>query len=594
MKIDELGEIEMDFIPLSDDAESLASKAMISFEERSAYLLDKQIQKDLSKDLYGGMAIANLSKAMYVEASNQSLVRSAEWFEHPHPYGRDPQGESDFAAIKLIRALYQFEDTGLLQVATISTIRNFYMSHNFESKYKSENHMLLFHTSRYLAAQKYPQECFKAYGKKGGELLEEEGKLLREYLVFRAKRGWAEFDSSSYMPEVMECLLCLYDFASDLELVKLAEMMLDLLLLDMVCDSLDGLYGGAHGRIYAQVALDHARSGTFPLYYLYFGHGYRGEIQGPCLIAAICSGYRPRKQIYEIALGRTQPYVHQESKHLHCITCETPHKKLPQEEGSINKYTYFTPRYIIGAVNFQDSYRLGSEAGWYAHHQQHQWDLSLVEDTTLKIFSHHPGHQGTEGSEHGYWTGDLGCGCGHFFGEKNVVLTMYQIPQGQELHWIHVHVPRVAFDEVEEEGNYLFLRKSEVYISLFIHNGYDWTEDGEYARREIRSQGRCNAVICEVGDDMSIPDFATFRRTILQNRVVFDPVNMQLSYRSSSVGELSMDKSKRTVNGEKVTFPYPTYNGPYMFSAFNSGIIEVRSNEKKSTYDFNQITDRQE
>jgi hypothetical protein len=584
----------MEYIRLSDDAESLANKAIDSLEKRSVYLLDRLIQKEMSKDLYGGIAIANLSKGIYVEACNQRLLRTAEWFEHPHLYGRDPQGEPDFAAIKLIRALYQFEPIGLLQEATSSSIRNFYLNHDFESKYKSENHMLLFHTSRYLAAQKYPQESFKAYGKKGRELLEEEGKLLREYLVFRAKRGWAEFDSSSYLPEVMECLLCLYDFADDSELVKLAEMMIDLLLLDMVCDSLDGLYGGAHGRIYAPVALDHARSGTFPLYYLYFGHGYRGEIQGSCLIAAICSGYRPHQQIYEIALGRTQPYVHQESKHLHCITYETPHKRLPQEEGSINKFTYYTPRYIIGAVNFQDSYRLGSEAGWYAHHQQHQWDLSLVEATTLKIFSHHPGHHGTEGSEHGYWTGDLGCGCGHFFGEKNVVMAMYQIPEEQALHWIHVHVPRNAFDEVEEERNYLFLRKSGIYISLYMHNGYEWTEEGEYAGREIRSHGRSNAVICEVGDEMTFQDFDSFRKAILQNCVAFDPVSLQLSYGSSSVGELSMDKSKRTINGETVTFPYPTYDGPYMFSAFNSGIIEVRSNGIKATYDFNQITVRQE
>ncbi|TXK77659.1 hypothetical protein [Paenibacillus sp. N3.4] len=158
----------MDYIRLSDDAELLASNAMASHEDRSSFLLDRQIQPDVSKDLYGGTAIANLSRAIYVEESNQSLVRTAKWFVHPHLYGRDPQGESDFAAIKLIRALYQFEATGLLQEETIRTIRQFYLNDEFESKYKSENHMLLFHTSRYLAAQKYPQEDFRAYGKMAG------------------------------------------------------------------------------------------------------------------------------------------------------------------------------------------------------------------------------------------------------------------------------------------------------------------------------------------------------------------------------------------------------------------------------------------
>ncbi|MNI05554.1 hypothetical protein D3C73_585080 [compost metagenome] len=80
----------------------------------------------------------------------------------------------------------------------------------------------------------------------------------------------------------------------------------------------------------------------------------------------------------------------------------------------------------------------------------------------------------------------------------------------------------------------------------------------------------------------------------MQNHVAFDPVSMQLSYSSSSEGKLWMDRSQRTINGERVTFPYPTYNGPYMYSAFNSGVIEVRSNGTKATYDFNQITVRQE
>jgi hypothetical protein len=337
------------------------------------------------------------------------------------------------------------------------------------------------------------------------------------------------------------------------------------------------------------VALDHGRSGTFVIYYLYFGHGYREKVKTNCLIDALLSSYRPHPVIEEIALGRSRPYVHRESKHLHCITCETPHKRLPQEEGSINKYTYYTPRYILGAVNFQYPYGPDSEAGWYAHHQQHQWDLSFPQDTDLKIFSHHPGHFGTEGSEHGYWTGDLGCGCGQFFCEKNVVMAMYQIPQDQPMDWIHVHVPREAFDEVVEEGKYIFLRKSGVYISLYIHNGYEWTETGEFAGKEVKSFGRNNALICEVGEESSFQDFTSYRKSILQNRISFDSVNQQLSYNSSQVGDLTMDRTKRMVRGEEEVFPYPTYEGPYLYSSFNSGVIEARTNRKKIIYDFNKI-----
>ncbi|MDF2924583.1 MAG: hypothetical protein K0R57_3497 [Paenibacillaceae bacterium] len=557
---------------------------------RQELLLNMLVKEDMSADFYASAAIANLSKGLHVEASNRRLVRTAEWFEHPHPSGRDLQGEPDFAAIKLVRALYQFGGTTLLEARTEQAMAEFFLQSQFESKYKSENHMLLFHASRYLAAQKYPGQWFAAYGKTGEELLGEDGAFLHRFLVFRARRGWAEFDSCCYLAPVMECLLCLYDFSCNGKLKQLAGMMLDVLMLDMVCDSLDGLYGGAHGRIYGHHALDHARGAVFPLYYLYFGHSYGSALRSNCLIDALLSAYRPHAVVREIAGGRTLPYTHRESKHLHSITCEPPHVQLPQEEGSINKYTYVTPRYVMGAVNYQDPYRAGSEASWYAHHQQHQWDLTLAGGTDWKIFSHHPGHSGTEGSEHGYWTGDLGCGCGQFFGERNVVMAMYRIPAEQEFAWIHLHVPRAVFDEVTEAGNYLFLHKEGTYVSLYLHNGYEWTEEGEYAGRELICRGAVHAVICEAGIQEDFGSFAAFCEAVQKNEIGFDPAAMSLSYVSAQAGQLHMDGSGRTLNGRRVAFPYPTYDGPYMQSAYDSGVITAGINGKRLIYDFNRVS----
>ena len=96
-----------------------------------------------------------------------------------------------------------------------------------------------------MAAQALPQEYFNAYRATARDLLRGDGEWLKAAIRFRAEQGWGEFDSAVYYRVDMECLLCLYDFAQDVEIKRLAGMMLNLMLADMVVDSLAGMYGGA-------------------------------------------------------------------------------------------------------------------------------------------------------------------------------------------------------------------------------------------------------------------------------------------------------------------------------------------------------------
>ena len=66
-------------------------------------------------DIYGSGAIACLMLGRETAEANARIRRVAEWFEHPHPYNRDPMGENDFAAIKLCRALHMFAESPLLE-----------------------------------------------------------------------------------------------------------------------------------------------------------------------------------------------------------------------------------------------------------------------------------------------------------------------------------------------------------------------------------------------------------------------------------------------------------------------------------------------
>lgn len=536
-------------------------------------MIDELIESDINADAYGGRCIARLLfDANAGESEIARLNRIARWFELPHPTNpkRDIYGEPDFVANKLVRACYSIEDK--LPTETKELIHKFFTEWDFESKYKSENHMLLFHESRYLYALKYPNIYFKQYQMTAQQIQEEDRKFLQEFIRFRAKRGWAEFDSSGYGVEVFCALLNLYDFADE-EMSRYAEMSANVLLLDMIMDSSkEGYYGGAHGRVYANMVVDFKFGGMDMVYELYFG----SDCYKCSSLELVASKFRPADYVYDVLKDRPTCWTNKECKHLHSITYDTPHKQVPQVPGNINKQIYITPDYMIGGVTWQDDYPEGSPAAWYAHHQQHEWELSLLPDSDLRIFTHHPGSTGPEGKEHGYWTGDLFCCCGQFFSNQNVAMAIYDIPES-EIDFIHAAIPFAKLT-VEKDENYLWIKFSDrVYAALWFSQGF--TDGGEeYKEREVRSYGRKHGVICTVSTKEECGGYEEFKEMVINNKPLFDIDTMTLSY-----GNMKMNKMKRLIDGKQVVFPYDTYDSPCVYSKWGSGIIET----SKVILDFN-------
>ncbi|HEX2950076.1 MAG TPA: hypothetical protein VHV83_11030 [Armatimonadota bacterium] len=534
-----------------------------------------------SQSIFGMPAIARLALGRDVAAANAELCNVAHWFDQPHPTGRDHRGECDFAAIKLCLAYYHPEISALLDDATRTAIKQFFLTQPFDSMYGSENHALLFRVSRYLMALALPQETFTAYGHTGQALSEEDGQWLKDFIRFRAQRGWGEFDSACYLVPDWESLTCLYAYTPDTELRSLCGMMLDLLLADMIVDSLNGMYCGAHGRIYPPQALDHERESTYPLQYLYFGLGDPACAKD-CLIDAVLSSYRPHPLLVDIALNRHEPYENRERKHLHLMSDTRPEHPL---EGSIRKYTYYTPDYVLGCVQFQDVYpEFANGDHIYAHHQQHQWDFTVANRTDARLFTHHPG----DFNEHNYWTGDLQCGCGHFMQSTTALLALYDILPTQPYQFIHAYVPMEAFDEVIEEDGTIFVRAGHVYAALTLLGGCEWVREGEWAYREVISRASKNGAVCEVGTSDDFGTFAAFRAECRLNAITFAREAMRLTYQSRRAGTLSLDTNGlREINGQPLDLEYATYDCPYLHSPWKSGVATLQHDAQRLVLDFN-------
>ena len=551
----------------------------LQFENRRQRLLEGWAVADMSWARFGEAAIANLSVGRLVDESNRKIREVAE---------RDAGGEADFAALHLARAYYLFGDGKGLTADVEQRVRAFFLKKPFKSNwceeagFASENHEFAFHTARYLMAQAMPAERFEAYGKAGAELAKEDGQWLTSALRFRARRGWGEFDSAVYYGVEFNCLACLYDFAKDAGLKRLAGMMLDLLLADVAVDSISGMYGGAHGRIYYWDALKHSTEDTFGLQYLYFGNIDARTIGGRrASVHTLTSSYRPADLVVEVALGRTQPYENRERKQLHKPDDVMPREPLP---GSIRKYTFWTPDFVMGCVQLQDKYPDAYQGKWYAHHEQHEWDLTFPTRLRSRIFTHHPGDHG---DEHGYWTGDMGCGCGQFFQNKGALAALYDIPAQQKYQWIHAFVPKDAFDEVAEENGFIFVREGNACAALKLLNGYEWTSEGAWSGAEVISRGGRNGVVCEAGRLSDAGGFNAFRREIANNEILFDKELGRLTYSSKRAGKLYLDlQHARKLNDQPANLDYPSFASPFMTSEWDSGVVEIRKDDRKLVFDF--------
>jgi hypothetical protein len=85
---------------------------------------------------------------------------------------------------------------------------------------------------------------------------------------------FSEWLSHVYYDEDLTALLALYDFASDDEICRKAEMVLDLLVFDMALNSFKGVFGSTHGRAYENTKKWASNEGTTDASKLLFGMGY--------------------------------------------------------------------------------------------------------------------------------------------------------------------------------------------------------------------------------------------------------------------------------------------------------------------------------
>jgi hypothetical protein len=165
----------------------------------------------------------------------------------------------------------------------------------------TENHYILYTSAAYLAGQLFPEEVFTNSGETGRQKMQKNRRRILRWLELRFHTGFSEWLSHVYYDEDLTALLALFDFAEDAEIQRKAEMVINLLLLDMALNSFKGVFGSTHGRAYENTKKWASNEGTTDTSKLLFGMGVFSGFDNMSAIAFALSGYCLPKVIESIA-----------------------------------------------------------------------------------------------------------------------------------------------------------------------------------------------------------------------------------------------------------------------------------------------------
>lgn len=403
----------------------------------------------------------------------------------------------------------------------------------------TENHYILYTTAAYLAGQLYPDEVFTNSGERGRQKMDiNRGRILR-WMELRFRTGFSEWLSHVYYDEDLTAMLSLVDFAEDEDLRRRAEMIVDLLLLDMALNSFRGVFGSTHGRAYETTKKWASHEGTADTEKLLFGMGVFSGYDTMSAAAFALSRYRLPEVIEKIAqyhppegmVNRQRMGIRLAEMErwglkpnnfedgMHCLTLEAyvhprtidqtlrmfdqcnwwendflrpfsalrPLVKplralrlLPAVARFLEKDACRNTREEVNLYTYKTAdYLLSTAQDYrkgYGGDQQHIWQATLGANAVC--FTTHPAK--FEGATPNYWSGSgLLPRAAQY---RNVAIVLYNLRKIPAVYvpirhfYTHAWLPRDQFDEVVEREGWIFARRGEGYLGLRSQQPYRWRE----------------------------------------------------------------------------------------------------------------------
>ncbi|MCU0226180.1 MAG: hypothetical protein MUF01_00955 [Bryobacterales bacterium] len=461
----------------------------------------------------------------------------------------------------------------------------------------TENHWLLYYTSMYLMAQKYPGEDGSRWfnGKSSAENFREADEWIRWWVDFTTRKGQGEYDCTHYIGVYVLPMSYLAAWAEEPAMRKRASMMLEYLMADYAAEQLDGIYVGSHARTDDRQVLEKWYGISSDLGWLLFGLGYHSPHYGSYpFYYAVASAYEPPPILKRIATQRADGVLHKELK-------RTRHRWRFHEarNGEVYKTTYLRDAYAVGS----------DQGGLLQPVQQHSWDVTwkvadprgihntlftvhpysgMMELQAYFTFAPDPATEMVYRSKKSYDSPDKLLGGSPYeqiFQDRDTVIVLYDIAPGARFPHINGFFSKDLSMLVEDASGWIFARGGDSWIAYYPLAPYSW-KPIEGGGKRLFSPYLKNGAVVQAAAASEFASLDAFRAAILALplEVRREPVP-SVRFRSLRGADL------RFTYGEQRDFSsWQLFDGPHLQAGRESGMLEMRHGGERRVLDFRALT----
>jgi len=609
---------------------SLSDEELIQqYRERCQYLLDQTVEATDPTDLSAG--------GMFHLAVNLHEGTNLEWVKARLITANQPPAGAMFWMLPMAlfsEVAHEIEnDTGTNPLTSDEQafVRTLWRSY-FPYRGDTENHWIMYYVSLYLMAEMAPDAGPERWynGKSSAENMAEARDYIEDWMKITTSYGQGEYDSPNYIEEYTRPMALLAGWAKDPVLRKKGSMMMDYILLDYAVENINGLYGGAHSRVYPRFLVQPSLSAAASHGWLLFGQGDYLSSGGNMVMAM--SSYTPPPIILRIAQDRDNPYVHRELKRTRWRLRNAGATAFEIDGKStipVYKYSYVHQDFILGS----------SQGGLLQPIQQQTWSLIWHEDKPSGISNTMFGVQSYSSPFEGtmYFNADwdvvtdliarskvdydledkLEGGSPYEQVEQHqaALIALYDIPEGTRFPLIHTYFSRDLKQRIEDPSGWIFAQGGPTYIAYRplapgVWKPVDWTNSmkkglGGYFTADSNPKAGFeplvggsesyvsyelqNGYIVQIASSADYDSYKAFQKAVTSLPLEYSlKPTPTVTFTSLDGAVLSAEYGKPlSINGEVVDYAsWKLFDGPFAQADRESETLEIIHGDERYLLDF--------
>lgn len=410
----------------------------------------------------------------------------------------------------------------------------------------SENHVLCFHASQYIAGLLFPDDVFPNSGLKGRDHFDLAVKRLGHWFDSIEQHGLAEWNSAAYYPIDFIGLFGLYHWGRG-DIRDRAKALLDRVFQMVALHTIGAVPAGSMGRAYDKELRAGPLTELAPFVTVAFGEGWLNK--GVAALPMFCaSDYVPPQQLNGL-VNPTDGQVVQ----AHYV----------QGYGQTGRLALHKTAHV------QMSACVDGVPGATGH-QQHLVDVQFAAAPFARLWVNHPGEDDPwVPARPSYWAGNgvMPRVAMH----QNTSLFLSSLPHDAPLKFTHVYAPLSEFDDHILGPDWMVLRSGRGVAIVTSASLITPIRSGPGAGLEFRCDGAITAWAVQVADlgDRTLSDWASTAKT---HRLDLAAESLRATLVRPNAPTLDLDYEKGLfVENVGLAFPTSSYDPQILVRTANAG-----------------------